>query len=257
MRRRIMSIAGLVVAFLLIAPAAYAKGPAGATIEGDSMKGAVVVLERGELGQGTAMSRLVEAVGFFELTFGKSPSVHSDQPTKALGKERLVITWDMTGGDSIVQEIYTHAAGGPVTYVAPGQEFWEDPWATVGGWLTITGDLATPLIELGVDEAAVAHLVKRAEPVKKAELVKKAEPVKKGEMVKEAEPVKKAELVKKAESVKEADAAPAAASGPVAQSSGIDGSSGLGGTLIASAILLIAGIIGAGTWMRRRRPVPR
>ncbi len=229
-----MPIALLIVAFLINAPAAFAKGPSGATIEGDGVKGAVVVERPGELGQGTAMSRLVEAVGFFELTFGESAKVSAGQPTKSLGKSRLVITWDMTDGDTIIQHIYHDAAGGPVAHMAPGQRFWADTATTAGGWFTITGDIATPLVELGVDETAVGHLLmKKAEPVEKAEPVKKVEPDKPDPAV-----------------AVTAAAAPTGTSS-LAESSGVDSA------LIVAAVLLIAGMIGVGTWMTRRRPMPR
>ena len=154
MKLRSIVVAGLIVTLLVIGPAAFAKGPSGAVIEGDGVAGTLVVNQPGEHGQGTAMSDLVQAVGFFELTFGDSKGVMDEAPTATLGKQRIVITWDMAADDVIVQEVYHHAEGGPVTYVAPGQGFWEETDETAGGWYRITGDIATPLIELGVDASA-------------------------------------------------------------------------------------------------------
>lgn len=254
MPRRATLLAALVVGLLSITPAAHAKGPAGAVIEGDGVSGALVIDKPGELGQGTPMSQLVEAVGFFELTFGESAKISKTQPTKAIGKSRIVITWDMTGGDTIVQEIYHHAEGGPVTYIEPGQEFWEDTAVVVGGWFTITKDIATPLTALGVDESAVSHLLTKSAAAKSTV----------GEA---ADPVKSTEPAKTATKSGDADAAaatgaaktPAAAettpgnnnpaAPPAATSSDI--------SLILGAAVLFAAIIGAGAWMRQRRPMPR
>lgn len=155
MLRRTALIAACVATLLAAAPAAHAKGPIGATIEGEGVTGTLDIDEPGELGQFTAMSELVEAAGFFTLALGDG-SAASEAPTSSLGQP-LMITWRM-GDGVVVEEIYLHAAGGPVAHVAPGQLFWEGTAASNGGWLRITGDIATPLVALGVPEAAVAHL---------------------------------------------------------------------------------------------------
>lgn len=155
MLRRSILVATVVAAVLLAASAALAKGPTGATIEGEGVTGTLDIDEPGELGQGTPMSDLVAAAGFFPLVFGDD-TVTSEPPTTALGRP-LLITWRM-GDDEVVEEIYLHASGGPVAHVAPGQLFWDDTHASGGGWLRVTEGIAAPLIDLGVDEAALSHL---------------------------------------------------------------------------------------------------
>lgn len=238
MGRRTTPVVLLVAVLMLHAPVAHAKGPAGATIEGDGIEGSVLVEQPGELGQGTAMSRLVEAVGFFELTFGKSPQVSAQAPTTALGKARWVITWDMSAGDTIVQEIYPDAAGGPVTHISPGQQFWEDTTGTVGGWFTITDDIAAPLVDLGVAEAAVARLIKAASPISKS-----------------SDELTPATVAEGVASTKKSEPTPGA-DVPLKTEVGVGSNpAGLDAALLAAVLVLIATIIGGAAWMRRRRPM--
>ncbi len=242
MRGRSLLLTTLVAGLLAMAPAAYAKGPLGATIEGEGVKGALHIDKPGELGQGTPMSELVEAIGFFELTFGGDVDVAQEAPTKTLGKSGLlVITWDMGDGHSIVQQVYLHAEGGPVTFVKPGQLFWEDTAETVGGWYTVTGDIVTPLTELGVDASAFTHLTALEAAKAAAEAATEPAPA----------PVKE-EATKSP--VVETPAAQAPARTPAAPASGMGGPAV---ALIVAAAALAAAIMGTTAWMRRRRPMPR
>ena len=248
MRRRIVLLLAVALVVVLQVPAAHAKGPAGGFIEGTGVDGVINVAQPGEPGQGAPMSRLVEVIGFFDLTFGESKAVLAEQPTKVLGDSIITITWDMLERSSITQHIYLDAEGGPVTHIAPGQAFWDD-WETVGGWMVVTGDLATPLIELGVDESVFP--AKTAAPAKKNP-VTKTEPVKDGAVKTDAvktEPTVKAPV----ETTPTTVAAPAApsTSSPAAPSSGL----GAGALLVVG--LLLAAALGAGVWSRLRHPVPR
>jgi hypothetical protein len=148
-------IASVAAVVLMMAPAVFAKGPTGATIEGEGVAGTIDIDEPGELGQGTSMSELVEEAGFFPLVFEEGSGL-SEPPTPFLGRP-LLITWRM-GNDVVVEELYLHASGGPVAHVAPGQFFWDATHASGGGWLRISNDIAAPLIALGVPEPVVAHL---------------------------------------------------------------------------------------------------
>ncbi len=244
MRRRIVLLLAVALVVVLQVPAAHAKGPAGGLIEGAGVDGVINVAQPGELGQGTPMSRLVEVVGFFDLTFGESKKVLTEQPTKFLGKCLITITWDMTERSSITQHIYLDAVGGPVTHVAPGQTFW-DGWETVGGWMVVTGDLATPLIELGVDESMFP--TRAAPPAKKSALTK-TESVTNGPA--KTEPAVKAPVEKTATPT--TVAVPAApATPPTPSSTGF----GAGAALVIG--LLLAAVLAAGVWSRLRHPVPR
>lgn len=243
MRRRIVLLLAVALVVVLQVPAAHAKGPAGGVIEGTGIDGVINVAQPGELGQGTPMSRLVEVVGFFDLTFGESKLVVAEQPTKTLGDSVITITWDMLERSSITQHIYLDAEGGPVTHVAPGQSFW-DGWETVGGWMVVTGDLATPLIELGVDESVFR--AETAAPAKKSP-ISKSEPAKTAPA--KTDPGVKAPLEVTPTTV----AASPAPSTPASAAP----SSGLGAGVVFAIGLLLAAALGVGVWSRLRHPVPR
>jgi hypothetical protein len=140
MIRRSVIVTLIVAAAVALGPTAFAKGPLGAMIEGEGVTGSLVIDEPGEIGQGTAMSELVEAAGFFPLVFGDG-AVTTNPPTKATGKQRIVITWDLGDGDTVVEEIYHRAADGPLAYVAislytgADGSFLEDPPRLVGNTL--------------------------------------------------------------------------------------------------------------------------
>lgn len=156
---RIVGVAAVMVAFPL---ASFAKGAAGAALEGQGIDGTLVVDQAGELGQGTAMSVFAERAGFFELVFGDGRV--QDEPLIVDIEPTIVVKWDMIGA-WIVQDLYFQKDGSVVAYVAPGQEFWEDTAKTVGGWMSIKADLIKPLTDLGVDVSALPQKVADREPV--------------------------------------------------------------------------------------------
>jgi hypothetical protein len=57
---------------------------------------------------------------------------------------------------TLEQELYPYAAGGPVTFMRPGQAFWGDQ-RTVGGWYRGTPDLKAMLIKAGLPKAEPGH----------------------------------------------------------------------------------------------------
>lgn len=234
MRIRGLTIGVLVAGLLLVIPAALAKGPAGATIEGEGVKGKLVVDQPGEPGQGTAMSQLVERVGFFELAFGQGTASLAQPPTNDLGKQRLVITWDMGSDHTITQEVYHRAQGGPVTYIEPGQRFWDDSTKTAGGWYRVRGDIETPLVQLGVSPDAFA-IPTEAKSVKDAG----------------AEQVTKATSAPVAAPTLTTVAAPSGSTTP--SGSTINGRV-IAAIAVATAVLVVA--VAAGTLTRRRRLMP-
>lgn len=246
MRRAPLLIGWFLALFLALSPAAYAKGPSGASIVGDGVDGVLSVDEAGELGQGTAMSRFVEAVGFFDLVFGDSPDV-VQSPAVKTGEASLVITWDMGDGSTIVQELFLDGVDGPLpdpmTHVVPGQEFW-DNWRTEGGWLTVTADIAGPLVELGVDAAVLGHRAATDEPAGATPAVPERTPPEKGSDIgTEPGTVQPAAVAAAATGAAGAEI-PREPTGPALPPGAV-------------ATLLVGGIIGAGTWMRRRRLAPR
>jgi hypothetical protein len=140
------------VALAALAAPAHAKGPSEGVIEGEGLDSPIPV----GWGEGTpGGDRLIEDVGFFEATFGMIPSRLLDEaPTTDLGP-KLTIRWTMPGpngaADEIVQDLYPYAAGGPLTYTAPGQAFFEVERAT-GGWFRGPDRLLTTLTALGVPD---------------------------------------------------------------------------------------------------------
>lgn len=157
---RWLRIVGVAAVTFAIPLASFAKGAAGATLEGEGIDGFLVVDQAGELGQGTAMSLFAERAGFFPLVFGDETGQTAGQTEALVAGETqptIVVTWDMVG-DPIVQDLYFLKDGSVVAYVAPGQEFWEDTAKTVGGWMSIKADLRKPLAELGVDVSVLPRL---------------------------------------------------------------------------------------------------
>lgn len=155
MRTTVAALLGLVVALLAFAAPAHAKGPSEGTIEGEGLEEPLAI----GYGEGTpGGDRIIEDVGFFDVTFGMFPSGRmTEAPTTDLGPE-FTIRWTVPGpdglDDEIVQSLYPYAAGGPLTYTAPGQAFYEME-ETIGGWFRGPDRLLTTLTELGLPDQAV------------------------------------------------------------------------------------------------------
>lgn len=139
---------------LALAPPALAKGPLEASLEGPGLEaplqfggwtdpGATEDPGRAPLG------RLAEAAGFFPASFGQSTvgPILAKRPKGDLGP-RYTLTYGLGGpeGDEerIVQDVYPYARPHPVTYMAPGQPFYET-MRTRGGWFVATSPNAPPL----------------------------------------------------------------------------------------------------------------
>lgn len=146
----------LVLAVVLLvgsAGPAHAKGPSQGVLDGEGLEQPIAI----GYGEGTpGGDRLIEDTGFFDVTFGMLPSrTLPDAPTDDLGP-RLQLTWTVPGPDGladlIVQDVYPYAAGGPVTYTAPGQPFFERE-RTVGGWFRSPPRLLATLRALGLPDA--------------------------------------------------------------------------------------------------------
>lgn len=137
----------LVVVTTLLAPAtvASAKGPVGATVDGDGYAAPVELRLDGRW-------ELVEDLGFYATVFRTEPDRTLDAaPTGDLGP-RLVVSWEVPGpgGDVEVvrQDVYPFAPAGPVTYLAPGQDVLGQ--TTHGGWFAAPAGLADDLAAAGV-----------------------------------------------------------------------------------------------------------
>jgi hypothetical protein len=148
----------LVAALALLLPAgAAAKGPSEAEITGPGLASPLRITGFGEGDSSSSLGLLVSDGGFFPETFGQSPSPLLRTQPSDLGP-RYVVTYTVPGPvlGTLQQDLYPYTAGGPVTYMRPGQAFWGDQ-QTVGGWYRGTGRLKTMLLKAGLPEGAPTH----------------------------------------------------------------------------------------------------
>lgn len=155
----------LALGVLLVLPAvAAAKGPSEATITGPGLRHALQIRGDGEGRSNTALGMLVSEGGFFAQAFEQTPAgTTASAPSDRLGpRYDVVYTVPGPGGDSTLrQELYLYAVGGPTTYMAPGQKFW-DTQVAPGGWYRGDVALKRTLVKAGMPPAAPA---KRARAV--------------------------------------------------------------------------------------------
>jgi hypothetical protein len=100
----------------------------------------------------------VQEVGFFPAAFDQSPDPMLDKrPVVRLGP-RYEIVYRVPGphrvADTLRQDVYPYAAGGPLSYMKPGQPFWEQ--RTRGGWYRGTAELKRMLVRAGLPAKAPA-----------------------------------------------------------------------------------------------------
>ena len=133
---------------------AYAKGASDASIEGPGL-GKTLISGNGET-SGDTLGNLGQSAGFFPAVFVRSPDPMTDtRPAGKLGP-RYRIVWTVPGpnGDSkITQDAYPFAEPQPVTYMKPGQVFW-DGQHTRGGWYVGDSQLSASLFAVGVPRTA-------------------------------------------------------------------------------------------------------
>jgi hypothetical protein len=153
-------LAVLVLAFLLAAvpTAALAKGATGATISGGGPgglpRGPITLKGDGEPGSGTGLANLAEEAGVWAVLFEDgAPGALDSAPAPATQRgPRYTITWVFPNGaganDKVRQSVWPYAAGGPLTYMAPGQPVLET--TTSGGWFRAGDNLRRTLIGLGL-----------------------------------------------------------------------------------------------------------
>jgi hypothetical protein len=145
-----------IVALALLAPgSAAAKGPSEAKIMGPGLKAPVTITGVGEGDTSTALGVLVAEGGFFPQAFGQSPDPTQRKAPDRLGP-RYVVTYTVPGPalSTLEQELYPYAAGGPVTYMRPGQALWDQ--STRGGWYRGTVRLKQMLVKAGLPKSTVS-----------------------------------------------------------------------------------------------------
>ena len=154
--KRLVLLAALAGA-LLAPAAATAKGPSAATITGPGLAHAIDVNGYGEGGTGTPLGILVTEGGFFAQVFEQTPKTTLNARPKAWLGPRYRVTYTVPGGDrgdsTLRQDLYPYATNGPVTYMAPGQKFW-DTNSTIGGWYRGTRELKRTLVKAGLPARA-------------------------------------------------------------------------------------------------------
>jgi hypothetical protein len=155
MRRYV--IAAALVALVLPAVAA-AKGPVSASISGPALERSLTIRGDGE-GPGTALGTLANASGFFAQMFGQSPDpTLATRPGGTLGP-RYRVVYVVPGPNDIqsrvVQYVYPYAKPVALTYMKPGQRFWDSESAH-GGWYRASTGLKKMLVRAGLPAKAHA-----------------------------------------------------------------------------------------------------
>ncbi len=154
MRRFVVAAAILA---LVLPAVAQAKGPTSASISGPVLARSLSLNGDGEA-TGNPLGRLVMTSGFFAQIFGQTPDpTLTARPAGTLGP-RYKAVYVVPGPNSIesrlVQWIYPYAKPGPLTYVRPGQMFWDNKRAH-GGWIRATG-LQRILVRMGLPAVAAS-----------------------------------------------------------------------------------------------------
>ncbi len=148
-------VAAAVVALVLPAVAA-AKGPVSASITGKGLEHTLTIAGDGEA-VGTQLGALTMRSGFFAQMFGQTPDqTLRTRPASTLGP-RYTVVYVVPGPNNIqsrvVQRVYPFAEPVALSYMKPGQPFWEGE-TTHGGWYRASLALRRILIRAGVPATA-------------------------------------------------------------------------------------------------------
>lgn len=169
MLRRLIVVTALaagmsITAAITLATPALAKGPSQARISGPGLAHAIVVSGNGEPGQPGMLDTLAVQTDLFTVMFGANATVPAQTPPqlrtpprKASLGPRYTISYTVPGVTPqpgqrfgrVRQDLYPHAAGGPVIYTPPGQHGFGGP-IQVTGWLQASSHLPRTLARLGV-----------------------------------------------------------------------------------------------------------
>ena len=147
-------VAAVVVALVLPA-LATAKGPSSASITGKGLERTLTIGGDGEA-LGTQLGALTMRSGFFAQMFGQTPDpTLRTRPAGTLGP-RYTVIYVVPGPNDIqsrvVQRVYPFAKPVALSYMKPGQPFWESD-RTHGGWYKASLALKRILIRAGVPTA--------------------------------------------------------------------------------------------------------
>lgn len=146
---------------LVAASGASAKGPDQAIVTGPGLEdqdGRIVFASGGgDPGAGTPFMAFVESGGFFQQTFGQTPDPTTKTRPKGDLGPRYEVVYRVPGPNGgtarLHQSVYPFATGGSVTYMPPGQPFF-DGMQTHGGWFAGSPTLKATLVSAGLPESA-------------------------------------------------------------------------------------------------------
>jgi MYXO-CTERM domain-containing protein len=153
MRRIAVSLA-ILAAALVVPAVAAAKEPTAATIEGPGLAGPLTIRGSSDDADGSPLGRLVVAGGVGAAMFGhRIPDPMSPtQPPGDLGA-RYSVTYVVGGPDGkeyrLTGELYPYAKPRPLTFMEPGQPFFET-FTTHGGWFVGGPKLKQALLDDGL-----------------------------------------------------------------------------------------------------------
>jgi hypothetical protein len=153
-RLLVLAMVGALAALAATGPAS-AKGPSAASLTGPGLGHALPIEGEGEGGTGTPLGSLTQLGGFFPQVFLEVPDpTKQARPAGDLGP-RYRVTYRVPGpngaADTLVQDVYPYAET-PVTYMQPGQHFW-DTNRTHGGWFVAGPELKTTLVATGLPKS--------------------------------------------------------------------------------------------------------
>jgi hypothetical protein len=144
------------VAALALPAVAAAKGADSASVSGPGVKQPLQLSGDSEMGQGTALGMLSMAGGYFAQMFAQTPDPRLHARPKGILGPKYTVTYQVPGPNNqhfvILQDLYPYARPAPVTYMAPGQRFW-DGQTTLGGWVRGSVALRQMLVERGLPSA--------------------------------------------------------------------------------------------------------
>jgi hypothetical protein len=157
-QRRVLAMLVLALLLAAVPMAAQAKGASAASISGGGPGGLpggpIDLAGDGEPGAGTDLSNLAEAAGVFALLFEDGPGGELAAASTGERGPRYTITWTFPNGaggeDKVRQSVWPYAAGGPISYMRPGQPVLDA--TTKGGWYRSADNLRQTLITLGLPD---------------------------------------------------------------------------------------------------------
>jgi hypothetical protein len=158
LQRRVLAMLVLALLLAAVPTAAQAKGASAATISGGGPGGLpggpIDLAGDGEPGSGTELANLAETAGVFALLWEDGQSGALDAAPTGERGPRYTITWTFPNGaggeDKVIQSVWPYAAGGPITYMRPGQPVLDG--TTRGGWYRSADSLRQTLVTLGLPD---------------------------------------------------------------------------------------------------------